>query len=153
MLRPALLLLLPMFAVAGYAPLPMRAAPAARPPAIAPTQVTTSARYTTPPTATVDDSPLLAAVVSLAPAAPHNQDRQPWRAEEIARSSVALRSRATVIDTSTFESDFRSLPYEMSLNVISSGGITTLTATYSSAYAATAQYIFDGLDKRFKRLP
>ena len=151
--RPALLLLLPVLAVASCAPLPMRPAPAARPPAIAATQLTTTARYTTPPTANADDSPILAAVVSLAPAAPHNQDRQPWQAEEIARSSVALRSRATVINISTFESDFRSLPFEMSLNVISSGGITTLTATYSSAYAATAQYIFDGLDKRFKRLP
>lgn len=149
--RTTLLLLLSM--LASCAPLPMRAAPAARPPAIAATQLTTSARYTTPPIANADDSPVLAAVVSLAPAAPHNQDRQPWQAEEIARSNVALRSRATVIDNTTFESTVRSMPLEMSFNVISSGTVTTLTATYSSAYAATAQFIFDALDKRFKRLP
>ena len=152
-MRPALLLLLPVLAVAGCAPLPMRAAPAAKPPAITATQLTTSARYTTPPTTTADDSPVLATVVSLAPAAPHNEDRQPWRAEEIARSSVALRSRATIVDNTTFETTVRSMPFEMSFNTVSSGGVTTLTATYSSAYAATAQYIFDNLDKRFKRLP
>ena len=96
---------------------------------------------------------MLAAVVSLAPAAPHGPDRQPWQAEEIARSSVALRAHATVIDNTTFESGVRSLPEEMSFNTIASAGVTTLTAVYSSAYAATAQYIFDGLDQRFRRLP
>ena len=152
MLRPALLVLV-LQILGSCAPLPLRTTSPARPAVIAATQVTTTARYVSPPTAPGEDSPVLAAVVSLAPAAPRQPDRQPWQAEEIARNSVALRAHATVIDDSTFASSVHSLPQEMSFNVISSGGVTTLMAVYSSAYAATAQYVFDGLDKKFKRLP
>lgn len=152
MLRPAMLvLLLPI--LGSCALLPLRTAFPARPAVIAATQVTTNARYISPAMVAGEDSPVLAAVVSLAPAAPHQPDRQPWQAEEIARNSVALRAHATISDDTTFESSIRTLPQEMSFNVISSGGVTTLTAVYSSAYAVTAQYIFDGVDKRFKRLP
>ncbi|WP_102126058.1 hypothetical protein [Deinococcus planocerae] len=117
----------------------------------APTTVTTTAQYRAAARAN-EDSPVLASVVSLAPAAPHAEGRQPWRAEEIQRNSLVLRSRAVVLNTRTFESTLRSLPYEMVFNVITANNVTTLTATYSSQHANTAQYIFDQLDKRFQRV-
>jgi hypothetical protein len=125
------------------APFPTRTA--------APTRVTTNITYTIP-TPTNADNPVLAAVVAFAPAAPTTAGRQPWRAEVIERNQVVLRSNATAIDNSTGTSFFLTLPYEMTFAVISSGTTTTLTATYSSAYAATAQYIIDQLDKRFMRV-
>lgn len=117
----------------------------------APTQVTTSATYTTGPVQAGADNPVLAAVVAIAPTAPVTaKNRQPWRAEEIERNSVVLRSNPSSINPSTFS--LSNYPQEMSWNVISTGGTTTITATYSSAYAATAQYIFDQLDKKFSRV-
>ncbi|QFP76284.1 hypothetical protein [Deinococcus sp. AJ005] len=114
--------------------------------------MTANLRYTTGVVKAGDDNPVLAAVVSLAPTAPVPQARQPWRAEEITSNSVVLRSNATAIDNASFESYLATLPLEMSFNVITSSGVTTLTATYSSAYAASAQHIFDKLDDKFNRM-
>jgi hypothetical protein len=117
-----------------------------------PTRVTTVLKYTTGTTRAGEDNPVLAAVVAIAPTAPVQARRQPWRAEDIQSNLVVLRSNATAVDSSTFESFMDTRPYEMSFNAIASGGTTTLTATYSSAYAATAQDIFDKLAKKFKVL-
>jgi hypothetical protein len=139
--------LLPLLLLASTlacAPLPARTA--------APTRVTTNITYTTPVTAANSDNPVLAAVVAFAPAAPTATGRQPWRAEVIERNQVVLRSNATAVDNSTPTAFILTLPYEMTFAAISSGTSTTLTATYSSAYAATAQYIIDQLDKRFTRV-
>lgn len=117
----------------------------------APTQVTTSATYNTGPVQAGADNPVLAAVVAIAPTAPVTaKNRQPWRAEEIEKNTVVLRSNPTSINPSTFS--LSNYPQEMSWNVISTSGTTTMTATYSSAYAAAAQYIFDALDKKFSRV-
>lgn len=141
--------LLPLLLLASTiscAPLPTRTA--------APTRVTTSVIYTTGITAAGADNPVLAAVVAIAPTAPTTDTaHQPWRAEEIAANQVTIRSRATVQDTTTFNSFARTLPQEMTFTAISSSGTTTLTGTYSSAYAATAQFIFDQLARRFTRVP
>lgn len=139
--------LLPMLALASAvscAPLPTRVA--------APTQLTTSVTYTTGAIAPGADNPVLTAVVALAPTAPvTDRGRQPWRAEEIDRNRVTIRSRPTVVDVSSFS--LRSFPQEMTFTVISTGTTTTLNGTYSSAYAATAEFIFDGVGKRFPRVP
>lgn len=118
----------------------------------APTQLTRSASYTTAAPKAGEDNPVLVAIVSIAPTAPHEGTRQPWRAEEIERNSVALRSNPNSISTG---SGFRLADYaqEMSFNVISAGGTTTVTAQYSSAYAATVSYIFTKLDGQFTRKP
>jgi hypothetical protein len=118
----------------------------------APTKVNTSVTYLTPASLAGQDNPVLAAVVGIAPSAPVTAGRQPWRAEEIERNSVVLRSNATRVDVSTTTRFIQTLPYEMSWNVISSGTQTTLNAVYSSQYAASAQYIFDQLDQRFSRV-
>lgn len=116
----------------------------------APTLITTSATYNTGVLQPGADNPVLAAVVAIAPTAPTEKNRQPWRAEEVERNSVVLRSNPNSINPATFS--LSNYPQEMSWNVISSGSTTTVTATYSSAYAAAAQYIFDALDKRFSRI-
>lgn len=117
----------------------------------APVQTNTTANYTTGVIAANADNPVLAAIVSIAPAAPvTGKNYQPWRAEEIERNSVVLRSHPASINPSVFS--LSNYPQEMSWNVISSGGTTTVSATYSSAYAAAAQYIFDQLDKKFSRV-
>lgn len=117
----------------------------------APTQLTISVNYTTGPIQAGVDNPVLAAIVSIAPTAPATgKNYQPWRAEEIERNSVVLRSHPTSINPTVFA--LSNYPQEMSWNVISSGGTTTVTATYSSAYAAAAQYVFDQLDKKFSRV-
>ncbi|MFC6665923.1 hypothetical protein ACFP9V_11605 [Deinococcus radiopugnans] len=113
--------------------------------------MTTSVTYNTGVPKLGEDNPVLAAVVSIAPTAPVAQGRQPWRAEEIGANSVVLRSNATAVDNASFETFVATLPLEMSFGAIRSGDATTVTATYSSAYAASAQDIFDKLDKRFGR--
>lgn len=119
------------------------------PRAAAPTQLTTTARYTTGIPRAGEDNLVLAAIVAIAPTAPvTSKNRQPWRAEDIQTNSVVLRSRPTTM-TSAFT--LANYPQEMSWNVIATGGVTTVTATHSSAYAATVQVIFDQLDKRFTR--
>ncbi|GAA5534064.1 hypothetical protein [Deinococcus aluminii] len=118
----------------------------------APTTVTTTAQYRAAPLRVGEDNPVLAAIVSLAPAAPRGEGRQPWRAEEIERNSLVLRSRAAVLNTRTFESTLRNLPYEMVFNAITATNVTTVTATYSSQHEETAQYIFGQLDKKFQRV-
>lgn len=138
-----LLPLLLLAAAVSCAPLPTQRA--------TPTRVTTSATYVTGVNAAGTDNPVLAAVVAIAPTAPTSSGRQPWRAEEIERNQVVLRSNATSQITSNFEGFIQTLPQEMTWSVISAGNTTTVTATYSSAYAGTAQYIFDQLDRRFKR--
>ncbi|BDP41004.1 hypothetical protein DAETH_09730 [Deinococcus aetherius] len=139
-----LLPLLVLASAVSCAPLPTQT--------VAPTRVTTTVGYVTGTIPAGADNPVLAAVVSTAPTAPTTSGRQPWRAEEIERNQVVLRSNATSQNTSTFGSFIQTLPQEMTWGVISSGNTTTVTATYSSAYAATAQYIFDQLDKRFRRV-
>ena len=117
----------------------------------APVRVNNSASYTNGIIAANVDNPVLAAIVSIAPTAPvTGKNYQSWRAEEIERNSVVLRSHPTSINPSVFS--LSNYPQEMSWNVISSGGTTTVSATYSSAYAAAAQYIFDQLDKKFSRV-
>lgn len=116
----------------------------------APTQLTTTARYTTGTPQTGEDNPVLAAIVAFAPSAPIGLNRQPWRAEEIERNSVVLRSNPR---TTTAAFSLANYPQEMSWNVIATGGVTTVTATYSSAYAAAADDIFGKLDRRFPRVP
>ncbi|WP_412026648.1 hypothetical protein [Deinococcus yunweiensis] len=116
----------------------------------APTQLTTSVRYTTGVPRAGEDNPVLAAIVAIAPTAPTDRNRQPWRAEEIERNSVVLRSRPT---TTTSAFTLANYPQEMSWNVIATEGVTTVTATYSSAYAAAANDIFGKLDRRFTRVP
>lgn len=118
----------------------------------APTRVTTTYSYTTGTQRAGEDNPVLAAVVAIAPTAPTDRNRQPWRAEQIEGNSVVLRSNATRTNTGTFGSFVATLPQEMVWNVISASGVTTVTATYSSAHAATAGYIFDQLDRRFRRV-
>jgi hypothetical protein len=115
----------------------------------APTQLTTSARYTTGVIRAGEDNPVLAAIVAIAPTAPTEANRQPWRAEEIERNSVVLRSRPTMTSTAFSLANF---PQEMSWNIISTDGVTTLTATYSSAYAAAADDIFGKLDRKFAKI-
>lgn len=139
----ALLPLLALAAAVSCAPLPTRM--------VAPTQLTTSVTYTTGVLALGADNPVLAAVVALAPTAPvTDKNRQPWRAEEIDRNQVTLRSNPTVINTSSFS--LRNFPQEMTFTTIYTGRTTILNGTYSSAYAATAQFIFDGVGKRFPRV-
>lgn len=113
------------------------------------TQVNTSASYATGPLKAGEDNPVLAAIVGIAPTAPVEKGRQPWRAEEIERNSVVLRSNPSVTTTAFALSNY---PQEMSWNIVSSGGTTTVTAVYSSAYAAAADYIFAKLDQRFNRV-
>ena len=118
----------------------------------APVQVTNSATYTTGVVAAGADNPILAAVVAAAPTAPTTgRNRQPWRAEEIERNSVVLRSNPVSISASPVFS-LNDYPQEMKWTVITSGGNTTVTATYSSAYAAAAQSIFDVLNKKFQKV-
>ncbi|MFC3834214.1 hypothetical protein [Deinococcus rufus] len=133
------LLLLP--ALAACAPLPTRA--------VAPTRVTVNRTYPVPAPVVGRDHPVLAAVVALAPTVPVEPGRQPWRAEEITTNGVVLRSNATVVDVTTFAASVRTAPREMSFAAISTAGSTTLTATYSSTVAASAQVILDALDARF----
>lgn len=117
----------------------------------APTQLTTTARYTTGTPRAGEDNPVLAAIVAIAPTAPAtDKNRQPWRAEDIQSNSLVLRSRPM---TTTTAFTLANYPQEMSWNVIATGGVTTVTATYSSAYAATVDDIFKKLDQRFPRLP
>lgn len=137
----AILLLIP--ALVACAPLPTRVT--------APTRVTVTRTYRTP--APGRDNPVLAAVVELAPTVRVEPGRQPWRAEEITTNGVVLRSNATVVDVTTFASSVRTAPHEMSFTVISTADTTTLTATYSSAYAASAEAILKGLDARFVTVP
>lgn len=144
------LLILP--ALGACAPLPARNAPPAAQPVPVATRVTTSVTYNTGVPRAGDDNPLLAAVVSIAPTVPVPQGRQPWRAEDIQSNAVVLRSNATAVDNSTFETFITTLPLEMTFGAIRSGNATTVTATYSSAYAAAVQDIFDKLDQRFSRL-
>lgn len=116
------------------------------------TQVTTTASYTTGTQKAGDDNPVLAAIVGIAPTAPTGKGRQPWRAEEIERNGLVLRSNASTTNVGSFGNFVATLPQEMSWNVISSAGVTTVTAVYSSAYADTADYIFAKLDERFSRV-
>lgn len=116
------------------------------------TQVTTTASYNTGTMKAGDDNPVLAAIVGIAPTTPTGKGRQPWRAEEIERNSLVLRSNASTTNVGNFGNFVATLPQEMSWNVISSGGVTTVTAVYSSAYAATADYIFAKLNERFSRV-
>lgn len=116
----------------------------------APVQITTSASYATQPPRAGEDNPVLAAIVTIAPTAPHGPARQPWRAEEIERNSVVLRSNPNAVSGTTFS--LANYPQEMSWNVISAGGMTTVTATHSSAYAATVGDIFAKLDAKFNRM-
>lgn len=114
-----------------------------------PVKLTNTVSYTTGILKLGEDNPVLAAIVAIAPTAPFDKGRQPWRAEEIERNSVVLRSHPTMI-TSSFS--LANIPQEMSWNVISASGVTTVTATYSSAYAATVDYIFSKLDAKFSRV-
>ncbi|CAM4143416.1 hypothetical protein [Deinococcus marmoris] len=115
-----------------------------------PTQITMSASYTTGTLRAGEDSPVLAAIVAIAPTAPvTDSNRQPWRAEDIERNLVVLRSQPRTTTTAFSLSNFAQ---EMSWNVISSAGVTTVTARYSSAYAAAADHIFAKLDARFSRV-
>ncbi|WP_412026480.1 hypothetical protein [Deinococcus yunweiensis] len=116
----------------------------------APTQLTTTARYTTGIQRAGEDNPVLAAIVAIAPTAPAEKNRQPWRAEDIESNSVVLRSRPTTTSTAFTLANY---PQEMSWNVIATGGVTTVTATHSSAYAAAVNDIFRKLDQRFPRMP
>lgn len=119
----------------------------------APTQVNTTVTYATGPQQPGTDNPVLAAIVGLAPSAPVTAPtRQPWRAEEVASNQVTIRSNVTAQGNLLGGSSFRNLPQEMTFTAISANGNTTLTAVYSSAYGATAQFLFDQLDKRFKRV-
>lgn len=142
-----LLSLLPL-TLAACTPAPTLT-PKPAPVAPAPTRVTTILNYRTGPARAGEDNPLLAAVVSIAPSAPVLAGRQPWRAEEIQSNLVVLRSNAAAVNTTTFETMMATRPFEMSFNAVASGGTTTLTATYSSTYADTAQFIFDKLSARF----
>lgn len=144
------LLILPV--LGACAPLPARSTPPAVQTAPVATRVTTSVTYNTGVPRAGEDNPVLAAVVSIAPTAPVAQGRQPWRAEEIQSNSVVLRSNATAVNNASFETFMATLPLEMTFGVVRSGNATTVTATYSSAYAASAQDIFDKLDKRFSRV-
>lgn len=115
-----------------------------------PTQLTTTATYTTGTPKAGEDNPVLAAIVAIAPTAPVTEsNRQPWRAEEIERNSVVLRSQPRTATTAFSLSNYAQ---EMSWNVISAGGTTTVTARYSSAYAAAASDIFAKLDAKFSRV-
>lgn len=118
----------------------------------APVQVTTTATYLSGPVTVGADHPLLAAVVAAAPRAPTTgMNRQPWRAEEIERNSVVLRSNPTSISTSPMLS-LNDFPQEMTWTAINSGSTTLVTATYSSTYAAAAQFIFGELGKTFRKV-
>ena len=156
-MKPVLLSLPVLFLLGACAPLPTLGA-VVRPPVATPvttpgpTRVTTVLVYAMAATTASGDNPVLAAVVGIAPSAPTAQGRQPWRAEEIQSNLVVLRSNATTPDYTSFETSMASQPYEMSFGAISSAAQTTLTATYSSAYAATAQDIFSKLYKQFKRV-
>lgn len=115
------------------------------------TQLTTTARYTTGTPRAGEDNPVLTAIVAIAPTAPvTDRNRQPWRAEDIQSNSVVLRSRPTTM-TSAFT--LTNYPQEMSWNVIATGGVTTVTATHSSAYVAAVDDLFRKLDLRFRRVP
>lgn len=115
-----------------------------------PTQLTTSATYTTSTPTAGEDNPVLAAIVAIAPTAPvTDSNRQPWRAEEIERNSVVLRSQPRTTTTAFSLSNYAQ---EMSWNVINAGGTTTVTARYSSTYAAAASDIFTKLDAKFRRV-
>lgn len=115
-----------------------------------PTQITTSASYNTAPLKAGEDNPVLAAIVAIAPTAPvTDSNRQPWRAEDIERNVVVLRSQPRTTTTAFSLSNYAQ---EMSWNVISATEITTVTARYSSAYAAAADDIFTKLDQRFPRI-
>ncbi|MBB6016925.1 hypothetical protein ACFP9V_03945 [Deinococcus radiopugnans] len=116
----------------------------------APVQITTSVSYATQPPKAGEDNSVLAAIVAIAPTAPHEPTRQPWRAEDIERNSVVLRSNPNTVANTTFS--LANYPQEMSWNVISAGGITTVTATHSSAYAAAVSDIFAKLDAKFIRM-
>ncbi|MDV6374166.1 hypothetical protein [Deinococcus arenicola] len=144
------LLIIPV--LGACAPLPTLNTPPAVQMAPVATRVTTSITYNTGVPKPGEDNPVLAAVVSIAPTAPVAQGRQPWRAEEIESNSVVLRSNATAVNNTNFETFMATLPLEMSFGAIRSGNTTTLTATYSSAYAASAQDIFDKLGRRFSRI-
>ena len=156
-MKPVLFTLPVLFLLGACAPLPTLTT-VTRPPIATPvttpgpTRVTTVLVYATAAITASGDNPVLAAVVGFAPRAPTAKGRQPWRAEEIQSNLVVLRSNATAPDYTSFETSMASQPYEMSFNAISSAAQTTLTATYSSAYAATAQDIFSKLDKQFKRV-
>lgn len=117
----------------------------------APTQLTTTARYTTGTPKVGEDNPVLAAIVAIAPTAPvTDRNRQPWRAEDIQSNSVVLRSRPM---TTTTAFTLANYPQEMTWNVIATGGVATVTATHSSAYAAAVDDLFRKLDQRFPRVP
>lgn len=135
-----LMFAIPALLLASCAPIQLKAAP---------TQLTTTVSYNTGTPKAGEDNPVLSAIVGIAPTAPTDKGRQPWRAEEVERNSVVLRSNPTVTTTAFALSNY---PQEMSWNVISSSGVTTVTATYSSAYAATANYIFTKLDEKFTRV-
>ncbi|PNY79196.1 hypothetical protein [Deinococcus koreensis] len=117
-----------------------------------PTRVTTVVTYRTGVVAAGDDNPVLAAVVATAPTIPTLPGRMPWKAEEIERNQVVLRSRAETVNTFSFGSTVRTLPYEMLFTVISSAGTTTLTGTYSKSYEVSAQALLNQLDRRFPRV-
>ncbi|WP_295815533.1 hypothetical protein [uncultured Deinococcus sp.] len=117
-----------------------------------PTRITTVVTYRTGVVAAGDDNPVLAAVVATAPTVPTLSGRLPWKAEEVEKNQVVLRSRAETVNTLSFGSSMRTMPYEMLFTVISSAGTTTLTATYSKSYEASAQAMFDQLDRRFPRV-
>ena len=90
--------------------------------------------------------------MATAPTVPTLSGRLPWKAEEVEKNQVVLRSRAETVNTLSFGSSMRTMPYEMLFTVISSAGTTTLTATYSKSYEASAQAMFDQLDRRFPRV-
>lgn len=117
-----------------------------------PTRVTTVVTYRTGVVAAGEDNPVLAAVVATAPTIPTQPGRLPWKAEEIERNQVVLRSRAETVNTFSFGSTVRTMPYEMLFTAISSAGMITLTGTYSKSYEASAQALFDQLDRRFPRV-
>jgi len=114
--------------------------------------INVSVNYTSGTVAASADNPVLVAVVAAATSAPTLPGRQAWRAEDVDRNSVVLRSNATSANTGNFNSFIGSLPQEMKFTFVSSGSTTIVNASYSSEYAAAAQYIFAQLDKRFRRV-
>ena len=89
--------------------------------------------------------------MAIAPSVPvTGSNRQPWRAEDIQSNGVALRSHPKSINPGVFSLD--NLDQEMSWNVITSSGVTTVSAVYSSAYQAVADDLFRKLDAQFSRV-